>query len=153
MDQVIMSLRPTYGNLVLSGSKTVELRSRIVRIDPGTTIWLYLTRPVGKIVALADVSSVIHDKPTEIWKRFHQQMCIERPQFDDYVGDRVCVSALVLACVRKLDEPVPICGIRRVVQSFHPPQFYARIIPESGLFCMLNGESDAVDTPIGTVQA
>ena len=151
MSQVMISLRPVYGKLVLSGSKTVELRNRVVRIDPGTTIWLYLTRPVGKIVALADVSSVIHGRPPEIWERFHQRMCIDRPQFDDYVGDRVCVSALVLACVRKLDKPVPIGGIRRVVRSFHPPQFYARIFPESGLFRLLNCESGAIGTRMETV--
>ena len=45
MSQVIMSLKPEYGELVFSGSKTVELRNRIARIEPGTTIWIYFTKP------------------------------------------------------------------------------------------------------------
>ena len=59
MSQVIISLKPEYGKLVLSGSKTVELRNRIVRIEPGTKIWIYITRPISEIVAMADLSSVI----------------------------------------------------------------------------------------------
>lgn len=141
MSHVIMSLKPEYGELVLSGSKTVELRNRVVRIEPDTTIWIYFTSPVSKIVGVADVSSVICDSPPVIWRRFRKGMCIDRLRFDEYVGDRIRVSALVLKNVKKLDEPVPIGGIRRVVRSFHPPQFYSRVTPESRLFRLLNGDS------------
>lgn len=135
-----MSLKPEYGEMVLSGSKTVELRNRVVRIEPGTTIWIYFTSPESKIVGVADVSAVICDSPSVIWRRFGKRMCIDQVKFEEYVGDRVRVSALVLKDVRKLDEPVPIGGIRRVVRSFHPPQFYSRVTPESRLFRVLNGD-------------
>ena len=135
-----MSLKPEYGEMVLSGSKTVELRNRVVRIEPGTTIWIYFTSPESKIVGVADVSAVICDNPSVIWRRFGKRMCIDQVKFEEYVGDRVRVSALVLKDVRKLDEPVPIGGIRRVVRSFHPPQFYSRVTPESRLFRVLNGD-------------
>ena len=141
--QVIISLKPAYGDLVLSGAKTVELRNRIVRIVPGTTMWIYVTSPVAKIVALADLSSVIHDSPLAIWRRYWERMCIDRVRFDDYVGARARVSALVLTGVSELDEPVSIDRIRREVQSFHPPQFYSRVAPESGLFRALNDASGA----------
>ena len=144
MSQVIMSLKPEYGNLVLSGSKTVELRNRIVRIEPGTKIWIYITRPIGEVVAMAAVSSVIHDSPVAIWRRYCRQMCIDWVGFEDYVGDRPQVSALLLESVTTLDEPIPIGGIRRVVRSFHPPQFYSRVVPESGLFRALNDRTGAV---------
>ena len=143
ISQVIISLKPAYGELVLSGAKTVELRNRIVRIEPGTTMWIYVTCPVAKIVALAELSCVIHDSPSVIWRRYRERMCIDRVRFDDYVGGRVRVSALVLKGVRELDDPVPMDGLRREVQSFQPPQFYSRVAPESGLFRALNGASDA----------
>ena len=157
MGQVIISLKPAYGALVLSGAKTVELRNRIVRIAPGTRMWIYVTSPVSKIVALADLGCVIHDSPLAIWRRFRERMCIDRVQFDDYVGARVRVSALVLTGVRELDDPVPIDGIRREVQSFQPPQFYSRVAPESGLFRALNFASgaggDSVNHPLSDVGA
>ena len=147
MSQVIISLRPEYGELVVSGSKTVELRNRIVRVDSGTTMWIYITRPVGEIVARASIRSVIHDSPLAIWTRFCKQMCIDHEVFYNYVGDREQVSALVLEDVRKMENPVAIGSIRRVVRAFHPPQFYARITPESGLFRALNRAPDAARTP------
>ena len=150
MSQVIISLKPEYGNLVLSGSKTVELRNRIVRIEPGTKIWIYITRPIGEIVAMADLNSVIHDSPVSIWRRYGRQMCIDWVGFEDYVGDRRQVSALLLGGVTALDEPIPIGGIRRVVRSFHPPQFYSRVVPESGLFRALNDRSVAVAASMET---
>ena len=70
MKQAIISLKPQYAELILSGKKTVELRNRIVRMEPGTVIWIYATRPFGGIVALAELDSVVHDTPAGIWVRY-----------------------------------------------------------------------------------
>lgn len=140
MNQVMISLKPAYGELVLSGSKTVELRNRIVRIKPYTKIWIYVKRPVGKIVAHADVKHVIHGHPSVIWNEYREQMCIDRVHFEDYVGERSLVSAVVMQKMKKLDEPVSIGGIRHVLSAFQPPQFYSRIAPDSGLFRILNND-------------
>ena len=138
MNQAIISLKPTYGELVLSGDKTVELRNRVVRVDPGTKVWIYVTHPASHIVAVADVELVVHDKPSVIWSRFEKKICIDKDRFDSYVGSRNCVSALVLSSVTKLDDPITLDGIRRKVRTFHPPQFYAHLAPGSRLFNALN---------------
>ena len=138
MSQAIISLKPTYGELILSGDKTVELRNRVVRVDPGTKVWIYVTHPASHIVAVADVELVVHDKPSVIWSRFGKRICIDKDRFDSYVGSRNCVSALVLSSVTKLADPITLDGIRRKVRSFHPPQFYAYLAPGSRLFRALN---------------
>lgn len=140
MNQVLISLKPEYGDMMLSGSKTVELRNRIVRIEPCTKVWIYVKRPIAKIVALANVEYVIHDEPLVVWTRFREQMCIEWVQFKEYVRDRDLVSAIVLYDITELPQPISIGGIRRVVRAFQPPQFYLRIAPESGLFRILNND-------------
>ena len=151
MRQVMISLKPAFGELVLSGSKTVELRNRIVRIDPGTIMWLYVTSPESSIVGHASVKSVVHDAPDVIWSRFHTGMCLERTFFKTYVGDRVQVSAIVLSKVKKLDGPITISGMRSLDSAFHPPQFYSRIGPESRVYRALNGVS-LEKTPHGLTQ-
>ena len=138
MIQAIMSLKPTYGDLILSGDKTVELRNRVVRVDPGTKVWIYVTHPASHIVAVADVELVVHDKPSVIWNRFGKRICIDKDRFDSYVGSRNRVSALVLSSVIKLNDPLTLDGIRRKVRTFHPPQFYTYLSPGSGLFSTLN---------------
>ena len=138
MSQAIISLKPSYGELVLSGVKTVELRNRVVRVAPKTKMWIYTTHPESHIVAVADVVTVVHDKPSTIWRRFGKKICIKKDQFDSYVGDKDCVSALILSSVTKLDEPITLGGIRLEVKEFHPPQFYAHLSPDSELFTTLN---------------
>ena len=145
MSQVILSLKPQYAELILSGEKTIELRNRVVRMEPGTVIWIYATKPVGGIVALAELDSIVHDTPSEIWLRFQREMCIDRAHFDSYIDNRESVSALKLSSVRKLKQLVTLDWIRRSIGSFQPPQFYARLSIDGQLFNTLNRYLQIVD--------
>ena len=138
MTQAIISLKPQYVELILSGKKTVELRNRIVRMEPGTVIWIYATRPVGGIVALAELDSVVHDTPAEIWVRYGREICIDRAHFDSYINNRESVSALILSSVRKLKQSVTLDWIRRSTGNFQPPQFYSRLSLDGRLSSTLN---------------
>ena len=126
MSQAIISLKPRYARLVLSGDKTVELRNRIVKLKPGTLIWIYATRPMARIVGVAEVELVVHAGPAEIWRRFGEDICVDRSGFDSYIG-RERVSALVLGAVEELGGVMTLDRIRRSVRAFQPPQFYARV--------------------------
>ena len=139
MNNAIISLKPQYAELVVSGKKSVELRNRIVRLNPGTTVWIYATLPVGRIVAFAEVESIVHGKPTLMWRSFKKDICIDKTIFDSYTKDRERVSAVKLTAVRELQEAPTLDGIRKVVGTFHPPQFYARLAAESGLLGILSG--------------
>ena len=138
MDQAILSLKPQYVDLILSGKKTVELRNRVVRMEPGTVIWIYATRPLGGIVALAELDSVVHDTPAEIWFRYEKEMCIDRAHFDSYIDNRESVSALILSSVRELKQSMTLDWIRRSTGSFQPPQFYSRLSLDCRLSRTLN---------------
>lgn len=133
MSEAIISLKPRYAKLVLSGEKTVELRNRVVRLEPGTQMWIYSTRPVARIVGVAEIGLVVHAGPSEIWRRFGAEICVDRNGFDSYVGDRERVSALVLRSVRRLGDFMTLDWIRRSARAFHPPQFYARLPPGNQL--------------------
>ena len=126
MGQAIISLNTRYADMILSGEKTVELRNRAVRMEPGTGIWIYATKPVGGIVALAELESVVHDAPAEIWVRFEREMYIDRAHFDSYINNRESVSALILSSVRRLKHSVTLDWIRRSIGRFQPPHFYSR---------------------------
>ena len=133
MSQAIISLKPQYAKLVVSGKKTVELRNRIVRLTPGTVVWIYATRPMARMVGIAEIESVVHARPAEIWRRFEDDMCVDRNGFESYTGNRERVSALVLKSVKKLGDFITLDRIRHSVQAFQPPQFYARLPPGSRL--------------------
>ena len=146
MSQVILSLKPQYAELILSGEKTVELRNRIVHIEPGTVIWIYATMPVGGIVALAELDSVVHDTPAEIWFRYEKEMCIDRADFDSYIDNRESVSAVKLSSVRRLKHSVTLDWIRQSIGNFQPPQFYSRLSLDGRLSSTLNRVLQATDS-------
>ena len=151
MRQVIISLKPRYADLILSGKKSVELRNRAVRLESGTTIWIYATRPVGRIVAFAKVKAVVYGEPTSIWKKFKREICIEKSEFNSYTEDRERVSAVALTRVQKLTERPTLNGIRELTGTFHPPQFYAYLTSENELLEVLNGISRSdIQNRVGT---
>ena len=147
MNQAIISIKPRYVDLVLSGEKSVELRNRVVRMNSGTRIWIYATRPVSGIVALAEVASVVHGAPVDIWNRFEREMCIDQICFESYTRNRGCVSALMLTSIRRMKPSVTLDRIRRSVGDFQPPQFYAHLTLDGRLSSILNGALHLGDTP------
>lgn len=139
MSQAIISLKPRYAKLVLSGDKTVELRNRMVRLKPGTLVWIYATRPMARIVGFAEIESVVHAGPAEIWRRFGDDIGVDRSGFNSYTENRDCVSALVLTSVKGLKDFMTLERIRQSVRAFQPPQFYARLPAGSRLRGTLDG--------------
>lgn len=127
MSQAIISLKPRYAKLVVTGDKTVELRTRLVRLKPGTLIWIYATLPMGRIVGVAEIESVVHAPPAQIWRRYGENICIDKKDFDSYIGKKDRVSALVLRSPKELEDFMTLDWIRRSVHAFQPPQFYARL--------------------------
>lgn len=153
MSQAIFSLKPRYARMILSGDKTVELRNRVVRLESGTVIWMYATRPVASIVGVARIETVVHAGPAEIWDRFAPYIGVDRDHFNAYTGNKECVSALVLRSVETLARSVTLDRIRRSARAFQPPQFYVRLTRGSRLRRTLDTLSSGHDAGGGWVEA
>ena len=122
MTDILMSVKPPYVDMLVSGCKTVEIRKRAVRAPAGARIWIYATSPRRQVVASARLQGVALEAPDEIWHAFGDRVGIDRREFDAYVGDAELVAALTLTEVTELDAP--LCA-RSEVPAFHPPQSYA----------------------------
>ena len=49
MSDAIISIKPRHVDNILSGNKTVELRTRSINLPSGSRLWVYTTLPVGKV--------------------------------------------------------------------------------------------------------
>ncbi len=147
MTDILMSIKPPYVDMIVSGCKTVEIRKRAVRAPAGATIWIYATSPRQQVVASARLEAVALDTADEIWRAFGDRAGIDRYEFDAYVGDAELVAALTLTEITELD--VPLCP-RGEVPAFHPPQSYA-FLRDAGLLAALearcNTERSADEAP------
>ncbi len=147
MTDILMSIKPPYVDMIVSGCKTVEIRKRAVRAPAGARIWLYATSPRQQVVASARLESVALDTADEIWSAFGERAGIDRREFDAYVGEAEVVTALCLTEVTELDAPVCPQG---EAPAFRPPQSYA-FLHDPELLAVLEArcstENSADETP------
>ena len=122
MTDILMSIKPPYVDMLVSGCKTVEIRKRAVRAPAGARIWIYATSPRQQVVAFARLEEVALEAPDQIWHVFGDRAGIDRSEFDAYVGEAQVVAALCLTEVTELDAPLCPRGEK---PAFRPPQSYA----------------------------
>ena len=136
MTDILMSIKPLYADMIVSGFKTVEIRKRAVRAPAGARIWIYATSPRQQIVAYARLQEVALDTPDQIWRAFGHRAGIDRREFDAYVREAKVVAALCLAEITELDTP--LCP-RGEAPAFRPPQSYA-FLGDAGLLAALEAK-------------
>ena len=133
MTDILMSIKPPYVDMIVSGCKTVEIRKRAVRAPVGAQIWIYATSPRQEVVASARLKAVVLDAPDKIWRAFGDRAGVSRREFDAYVGDAEVVAALCLTEITELETP--LCP-RGAAAAFRPPQSYA-FLHDVGLLAAL----------------
>lgn len=129
-DMIMLSVSPTYARPIVSGAKSVELRRRAPRIADGTRAWLYSTLPVGEIVALLKIETVVEAPIAALWELYGPKASISKAAFDSYFAGLESGAALIIGDVQPLKTPISLQEMRRH-GAFHPPQFYSRVSPEA----------------------
>jgi predicted transcriptional regulator len=95
--ELVLSVAPAFAERILLGQKKVELRRRFSSKLAGSTIAIYATRPVSRIVATAKVSEVVRGPKAVVWERFGRDSGCSHEEFMDYCDGVSDVSALRLA--------------------------------------------------------
>ncbi len=126
---VILSLRPSWAELVVSGAKTVELRRSRPR-RPFDTAYLYVSSPVQAIVAKCRVTRAIAAPPIQLLARFGRDACISARDGAAYFHGASIGVALLLAEVVPTQIPLTLANLRRAGSTFHPPQSFS-YVPEA----------------------
>lgn len=134
MNDAIISIKPRHVENILSGAKTVELRTRSVNLPAGSRLWVYTTLPVGKIKLSTEIDFVEILPPKIIWKKYGGNICISKNEFDLYTDGREFVCAIGLRNVTPLVRDICLKTMRGYEENFQPPQFFSRIYPDRALY-------------------
>ena len=129
---IIISVRGRFSEGMLKGTKRVELRRRVPRIDGTARMWVYTKTPVAAVTLVTTLLAVEVLHPDELWRKYKNVLDLERSEYVTYVSGRDAVAALKLGEVRQL-KPVTLASLRAVEPMFHPPQFYARLAPSGAV--------------------
>ena len=104
----VIAIQPVPLNKILSGEKTVEIRTRFSKRWENRKVSLYATRPISALAGEVTISRVIEGHPDRIWEHFGKLAGCTRSEFDAYVGKHSNVQALLLSDVRPFPDPVPL---------------------------------------------
>lgn len=127
---LLLSLRPRFAEMVLTGAKTVELRRVRPNVCPGAAALIYATSPTCALVGIAVVVAVDVDEHDEIWQRYSGDIGITRPEYDAYFAGSAEAVAIALRAVRRLPRPVGLPQLRQGRAWFRPPQSFRYLNPE-----------------------
>ena len=134
MNDAIISIKPRHVENILSGNKTVELRTRNINLPTGSRLWVYTTLPVGKVKLSTEIDFVEILSPKEMWNRYGKDICISKKEFDKYTRGRQLVAAIGLRNVKPLKRDICLNTMRKYEENFQPPQFFSRLHPERALY-------------------
>ena len=125
---LLVSVKPVYADLLLSGRKTVELRRVRPNVEPGCLVLLYASSPQMEMVATARIATIDSGEIDTIWTRYAEATGLDRATYDRYFTDRPSAVAISLIDVQALRHSVPLAELRRRLSGFRPPQSF-RYLP------------------------
>lgn len=118
MSKILISIKPEYVKLILSGEKQYEYRKRVpTNVE---TAVIYATAPVKKIVGEIQIGEVLSNPPIDLWEKTYIHSGLTREKFFLYF-DRIPIAhALFIKEVIIYEHPMELSAlnIKRAPQSW-----------------------------------
>ena len=121
---LIISVKPVYADLIISGAKTFELRRTRPNISEGHPILLYESSPKKKLSAILISGKVYARKLTGLWALVKNKCGITKCEFDKYFSGKEAGYAIAINDVFLVPEPISLIELKECSDKFHPPQCY-----------------------------
>jgi predicted transcriptional regulator len=104
--KVLLSIKPQFAELIFDGSKKFEFRKAIFKNENITTVVVYASSPMQKVIGEFKIDSILSDEPTKLWKRTKDHAGINKEYFDEYFADRAKGFAIKVKSVKKYAKPL-----------------------------------------------
>lgn len=117
--KILISIRPEYVKQILNGIKKYEYRKAIAKQDVSSML-IYETSPIMKIVAEVEIKSVLSYSPDILWDLTCDYSGISKEFFDGYFKNKKIAYAYKLGRVKVFNEPRLLSdyGLKSAPQSF-----------------------------------
>ena len=106
----VMSIKPQFAEAILDGTKLVEFRKRRLAPDV-TTVLIYATMPVGRVIGAFEVAGYDVDSPTAVWERHKGHAGISRAGYRDYYRGAGSAVGIRVRDARRLARPLTLAEI------------------------------------------
>ncbi|NYD85757.1 putative transcriptional regulator [Cellulomonas oligotrophica] len=106
----MMSIRPPFADAILEGTKLVEFRKRRLAPDV-TTVLIYATLPVGRVVGVFEIAGYDVGSPTAVWERHKSHAGIGRAGYRDYYRGSNQAVGLLVRDARRLSRSIALADL------------------------------------------
>lgn len=121
---MLLSIRPHFAEMLIAGTKTIELRRTRPGIETGSLVVLYASSPACALVATARVTEVHVASADQVWNTFRTEVGIRRSEFESYFSGAQHAVAIRLDEVERLSASHHLSDLRSRVDAFRPPQSF-----------------------------
>ncbi|MBF6620423.1 MAG: ASCH domain-containing protein [Patulibacter sp.] len=135
---LFLSVKPRFIEMLVAGTKTVELRRRPpVSVGGGGLVLLYASSPRMALVATARIEAIEVAKPDQIWLKHQGQVGVTHTEFHEYFEGAPAATAISLRDIKpRASGALALNEIRARWHGFMPPQSY-RYVEASRLAAVL----------------
>jgi predicted transcriptional regulator len=119
----LLSIRPQYSELILSGEKRFELRKRKLGTHPGDVVVIYTSSPTQALTGAFLVQEEFEMPVAMLWKQHRSVLGIQEEDYTEYFRNTDRAVAIAIGRTVTL-PPIPLDELRRVRPGFTPPQSY-----------------------------
>lgn len=116
----VMAIHPRYADAILKGDKLVEFRKRKLAEDI-TTILIYATAPVQKVIGEFSIRETVVGAPAAIWAAYGAVGVIDEISFGDYYSSSTNAVAFVVDEATRYARPHELAELKAasIPQSFY----------------------------------
>ena len=103
--KVLLAIKEEFASKIFEGTKRYEFRKSIFKKPGVTSVVVYVTAPVGKVVGEFEIGEVLSDNPAAVWEQTKQASGISKAFYDSYFDDRPRAYAIEVKSVKRYAKP------------------------------------------------
>ena len=120
--EVILSIKSEFVEKIISCEKKYEFRKKIFKRGDISTVVIYETKPVGKIIGEFKVEKIIEESPLNLWEATKDFAGISKKKYLTYFQEASKAYALKISEFKEYNTPLEINEFDSTL-SFAPQSF------------------------------
>lgn len=124
---VLLSIKPKYADLILAGSKRVELRRSWPSNDIGVMV-LYSSSPIQRLVGVAYIDHIEETDPNGLWKLADEfGGGVSNDELNEYFAGKKTAFGIMIREAKIAEVTI---SPKDLFANFSPPQSFQYLTPQ-----------------------
>lgn len=121
--KVVLSIKPEFAYKIFNGSKKFEFRKAIFKNEDVTSVIVYASSPVQKVIGEFEIGKIFNNDLETLWNLTKKHSGITEEYFYEYFSERE--KGFAIQVKNKKQYKIPKC--LKSDFNLHPPQSFAYV--------------------------